>query len=75
MPPSNLKLKDHQHHSIHNQYIEKGIRRRRQNRNDGILRLAVTDNLNVLRDRLQTELRRRQQQFRENVQNRLEAIG
>ena len=51
------------------------MRRRRKRRNDGILRLAVTDNINVLRARLLAELRRRQQQARQNVQDRLDTIG
>ena len=58
-----------------NQMMKRNIRRRRRRQNDGILRLAVTDNINVLRARLLAELRRRQQQARQDVQNRLNTIG
>ena len=58
-----------------NQIKKKNIRRRRRRQNDGILRLAVTDNINVLRARLLAELRRRQQLARQDVQNRLNTIG
>ena len=51
------------------------LRRRRRRRNDGILRLAVTDNINVLRDRLRQEIARRQQQAQQNMQNQLNDIG
>ena len=60
---------------LKNQMMKKNIRRRRRRQNDGILRLAVTDNINVLRARLLSELRRRQQLARQDVQNRLNTIG
>ena len=61
-------------HVINHKYTQKGVRRRRR-RNDGILRLAVTDNINVLRARLLKELARRQQLARKNMQNRLDSVG
>ena len=54
-------------------YPQKHIRRRR--RNDGILRLAITDNINVLRDRLLQEIARRQREARQNMQNKLDNVG
>ena len=56
-------------------YVQMYLRRRRRRRNDGILRLAVTDNINVLRDRLRQEIARRQQQAQQNMQNQLNDIG
>ena len=56
-------------------YLQMYLRRRRRRRNDGILRLAVTDNINVLRDRLRQEIARRQQQAQQNMQNQLNDIG
>ena len=56
-------------------YLPMYLRRRRRRRNDGILRLAVTDNINVLRDRLRQEIARRQQQAQQNMQNQLNDIG
>ena len=70
-----LKSNGFSHQKFGNQLIEKRIRRRRRNRNDGILRLGVTDNINVLLDRLLEELFRRQQQVRKSVQDRLDTIG
>ena len=70
-----LKSKGFSHQKLGNQLIEKRIRRRRRNRNDGILRLGVTDNINVLLDRLLEELFRRQQQVRKSVKDRLDTIG
>ena len=61
-------------HVINHKHIQKSVRRRRR-RNDGILRLAVTDNINVLRARLLQELARRQQRARQNMQNRLDSVG
>lgn len=72
---SKLKPKTFLRRVLNNQYTTKNVRRRRKRRNDGILRLAVTDNINVLRARLLAELRRRQQQARQNVQDRLDTIG
>ena len=57
------------------QNTKKNVRRRKRRQNNGILRLAVTDNINVLRARLLSELRRRQQEARQNVQNHLNTIG
>ena len=70
-----LKSKGFIVQKLGNQLIEKRIRRRRRNRNDGILRLGVTDNINVLLDRLLEELFRRQQQVRKSVKDRLDTIG
>ena len=69
-----LRNNDVNFHVINYKYTQKGVRRRRR-RNDGILRLAVTDNINVLRARLLQELARRQQQARQNMQNRLDSVG
>ena len=64
------------HHQIlDNKFTENGIRRSQRNRMGGILRLGVTDNINVLRARLLAELRRRQQQVRQKVKDRLDTIG
>ena len=64
------------HHQIlDNKFTENGIRRSQRNRTGGILRLGVTDNINVLRARLLAELRRRQQQVRQKVKDRLDTIG
>ena len=64
------------HHQIFdNKFTENGIRRSQRSRTGGILRLGVTDNINVLRARLLAELRRRQQQVKQNVKERLDTIG
>ena len=47
--------------------------RRRSNR--GILRLSITDNIDALRDRLYQEIRRREKEARQKVQNQLQNIG
>ena len=49
--------------------------RRRRRRNDGIHRLAVTDNINVLRNHLLNEIARRQRLAQRNMQNRLNSVG
>ena len=71
----NQKSKPLYYQPFENKSTTKGIRRNQRNRGNGILRLGVTDNINVLRARLLAELRRRQQQVRKNVQDRLESIG
>ena len=63
------------HQVLDNKFTENGIRRSQRNRSGGILRLGVTDNINVLRARLLAELRRRQQQVRQKVKVRLDTIG
>ena len=68
-------LKDFYLQTFKSQNAKKNVRRRRRRQNNGILRLAVTDNINVLRARLLSELRRRQQQARQNAQNHLNTIG
>ena len=60
---------------INQKHTQKSVRRRRRRQNDGIIRLAVTDNINVLRARLLQELARRQQLARQNMQNRMDSVG
>ena len=69
-----LRNENFNFHVINHKYTQKGVRRRRR-RNDGILRLAVTDNINVLRARLLQEIARRQKLARKNMQNRLDSVG
>ena len=72
---NNPDLKDLYLQVFKSQNTKKNVRRRRRRQNNGILRLAVTDNINVLRARLLSELRRRQQQAHQNAQNHLNTIG